>query len=244
MHADETGWRVEGETWWVWCFSTSDATCYQLDRSRGHPALEQFFTDAFDGILVSDFWAAYDAIGRYHQKCWPHLLRDLQAVHESSENGDDWPDFYKRLRRVYGDAIRLVAARPTLPASAYDLKLAKLQGRLVDLAATDWVNSHAQRLAQRLAKYGDDLLTFVEFEGVPSDNNQAEREIRPAVLMRKASYGNQSEAGAETRAILMSIFRTLKRRGHDPLQVMNQALRHYTTTGELPPLPEIIASEG
>lgn len=244
LHADETGWRVEGETWWLWCFSTSDATCYQLDRSRGHPALEKFFTEAFDGVLVSDFWAAYDAIGRYQQKCWPHLLRDLKEVHEGSENGTDWPTFYHRLRRVYGDAIRLVAARPTLPPAAYDLKLAKLQGRLVALAATNWTNPHAQRLAKRLAKYGDDLLTFVEFEGVPSDNNQAEREIRPAVLMRKASYGNQSEAGADTRAILMTIFRTLKRRGHDPLKVMAHALRDYTLTGQLPPLPEKCTSEG
>lgn len=244
LHADETGWRVEGETWWLWCFSTSDATCYQLDRSRGHPALEKFFTEAFDGILVSDFWAAYDAIGRYQQKCWPHLLRDLKAVQESSENDADWPNFYQRLRRVYGDAIRLVAARPTLTTAVYDLKLAKLQSRLTDLAATSWTNAHAQRLAKRLAKYGDDLLTFVEFEGVPSDNNHAEREIRPAVLMRKASYGNQSEAGAATRAVLMTIFRTLKRRGHDPLKVMTNALRHYTTTGQLPPLPEKIATAG
>ena len=44
-----------------------------------------------------------------------------------------------------------------------------------------------------------ELLTFVEFEGVPSSNNHAEREVRPAVLMRKASYGNQSERGAATR---------------------------------------------
>ena len=244
LHADETGWRVEGETWWLWCFSTSDATCYQLDRSRGHPALEQFFTEAFEGVLVTDFWAAYDAIGRLHQKCWPHLLRDLKEVNNGPENGDDWPTFYKRLRRVYGDAIRLAAARPTLPTAAFDLKLAKLQGRMVDLATTDWQNPHAQRLAKRLFKYGDDLLTFVEIEGVPSDNNHAEREIRPAVLMRKASYGSQSERGAETRAILMSIFRTLKRRGHNPLSTMANALRHYTTTGQLPPLPEKVASEG
>ena len=56
----------------------------------------------------------------------------------------------------------------------------------------------------------------MEFEGVPSSNNHAEREVRPAVLMRKASYGNQSERGAATRAVLMSVCRTLKNRGLDP----------------------------
>ena len=244
LHADETGWRVEGRTWWLWCFSSADATCYQLDRSRGHPALDRFFAAEFDGVLVTDFWAAYDAAGRLQQKCWPHLLRDLKEVDEGAENGGDWPDFTKRLRRLYGDAIRLAAARGTLPADAYDLRHAKLQGRMLDLAAAGWVNPHARRLAKRLGKYGEYLLTFVEFAGVPADNNQAEREIRPAVLMRKASYGNQSDRGAATRAVLMSVYRTLKRRGHDPLRVITEALRAYAATGELPPLPAKISSEG
>lgn len=244
LHADETGWRVEGRTWWLWCFSSADATCYQLDRSRGHPALDRFFTAEFDGVLVTDFWAAYDAVGRLRQKCWPHLLRELKEVDEGPEAGGDWPEFRKRLRRVYGDAIRLAAARAGVPADAYGLRHAKLQARLLDLADTAWANPHARRLAGRLAKYGDDLLTFVEFPGVPADNNQAEREIRPAVLMRKASYGNQSDRGADTRAVLMSVFRTLKRRGHDPLRVLTAALRTYAATGQLPPLPDKIASDG
>ena len=169
-------------------------------------------------------------------------MRELKEVNSGKENGDDWPEFYKKLRRVYGDAIRLEAARSTTPADAYGLRHAKLQGRLIDLAATEWTNAHARRLAQRLAKYGNDLLTFVEFEGVPADNNQAEREIRPAVLMRKASYGNQSERGAKTRAVLMTVYRTLKRRGRDPLAAAIDALRTFTTCGKLPPLPGKIAS--
>jgi hypothetical protein len=103
---------------------------------------------------------------------------------------------------------------------------------------------HTRRLAKRLLKYGEYLLTFVEFEGVPADNNQAEREIRPAVLMRKASYGNMSDRGTTTRAVLMTIYRTLKRRGLDPLSVIADALRTYTATGQLPPLPDKTTSEG
>lgn len=111
LHADETGWRVEGRTWWLWCFAATDATFYLIDESRGHPALDQFFVAEFDGVLVSDFWAAYDAVGRLKQKCWPHLLRDLKEVDQGAENGGDWPAFAKRLRRVYTDAVRLELAR-------------------------------------------------------------------------------------------------------------------------------------
>jgi transposase len=238
LHADETGWRVEGQTWWLWCFAGPDATFYLLDRSRGHPALDRFFVEEFGGVLVSDFWAAYAAVGRLKQKCWPHLLRELKEIDGSADDQGDWPAFAKRLRRIYTDAIRLAAARDALPAATHGLRLARLHGRMVDLAIQEWSSRAAQRLADRLYKYGEELLTFVEFEGVPADNNHAEREVRPAVLMRKASYGNQSELGAQTRAVLMTIYRTLKKRGIDPLQATVDALRTYAATGHLPPFPE------
>lgn len=244
LHADETGWRVEGRTRWLWCFATTDATYYLIGESRGHAALDRFFVDEFDGVLVTDFWAAYDAVGRTEQKCWPHLLRELTEVDGGSDSGGDWPVFAKRLRRVYADATRLELARGAKPADEYNWKLSLLHGRLTELAVGDWTNAHAQRLAKRLGKYGAELLTFVEFEGVPSSNNHAEREVRPAVLMRKASYGNQSEAGAWTRAVLMSVLRTLKKRGLDPLQTILAALWGYATTDTLPPLPENVSSEG
>jgi transposase len=244
LFADETGWRVNGQTWWLWCFATRDATCYLIDESRGHPALEEFFVQEFAGVLVSDFWAAYDAVGRTRQKCWPHLLRELKEVDKSAEAGQDWPDFAKRLRRVYGDAVRLEAQRPTRTADDFDTKLCRLHGRVTDLASASWTNPHAQRLAKRLSKYGPELLTFVEFDGVPPSNNHAEREVRPAVLMRKASFGNQSNAGAKTRTVLMSVMRTLKVRGLDAPAVVIDALRNYAAAGTLPPLPEKASSEG
>jgi transposase len=243
LHADETGWRVDGKTWWLWCFATADATFYFLDPSRGHPALDQFFVEEFKGVLVSDFWAAYDAIGRMKQKCWPHLLRDLKEVDKSAENGDDGPEFAKKLRRVYTDAVRLAGARAKVSGDEYGMKLARLHGRMIDLSVKEWGNGHARRLAKRLYKYGDELLTFVECEGVPADNNHAEREVRPAVMMRKVSQGNRSERGAYTRAVLMTVYRTLKKRGLEPLQVALDALRSYAATGQLPPLPGKIASK-
>src|SRR5207253_7029597 len=118
----------------------------------------------------------------------------------------------------------------------YDRKLSLLHGRISALGIESWANPHACRLAKRLHKYGGELLTFVEFEGVPPSNNHAEREVRPAVLMRKASYGNQSQQGAATRAVLMSVCRTLKKRRLDPLSMIHDALRIHAATATLPAL--------
>ena len=54
LHADETGWRVEGRTWWRWCFTCADATVYMIDEPRGHAALDVFFVEEFGGVLGSD----------------------------------------------------------------------------------------------------------------------------------------------------------------------------------------------
>jgi transposase len=64
----------------------------------------------------------------------------------------------------------------------------------------------------------------VDQPGVPFDNNHAERSIRPAVIIRKNSYGNRSQRGADCQSVLMSVFRTLKQRGHDPVTTVCRAL--------------------
>ena len=57
------------------------------------------------------------------------------------------------------------------------------------------------------------------------------------MILRKNSQSNRSDRGAATQAVLMSIYRTLRLRGHDPLQTIAAALRTYLQTGHLPPLP-------
>ncbi len=81
------------------------------------------------------------------------------------------------------------------------------------------------------------LFTFLDQPDVDPTNNMAEREIRPAVIIRKNSLGNRSEKGANCQAALMSIYRTLKKRGLNPIDTVVDALRKYVETGTVPPLP-------
>jgi uncharacterized protein (UPF0297 family) len=65
----------------------------------------------------------------------------------------------------------------------------------------------------------------------------AERALRPAVIIRKNSNCNRSDRGADAQAVLMSVYRTIEQRGHDPLQTLANAIRTYLETGQLPKLP-------
>ncbi|MEM9365098.1 MAG: transposase [Planctomycetota bacterium] len=85
---------------------------------------------------------------------------------------------------------------------------------------------------------------FLWYDDVPSSNNAGERALRPAVMIRKNSYANGSDRGALTRSVLMSVFRTLRLRGLDPISEILQALATHTQTGIMPPLPNVSAPEG
>ena len=244
LHADETSWRVAGKTHWLWCFATQDLTYYMIDRSRGSPALVKFFIQEFDGTLVSDFWGAYNAVVcAFRQKCLAHLYRELEHTEKYKSPGEDWPEFAKKLRRLLGDAIRLWRRQEELSAETYASRRDRIHGRLAELIDTPWKDPNAKRLIKRFRRHQDELFTFLDQEGVPFDNNHAERTIRPAVIIRKNSYGNRSQQGSDCQAVLMSIFRTLKQRGHDPIRTITAALAEYLSTGKLPPLP-IAASDG
>jgi len=244
LHGDETGWRTNGKTNWLWCFASPTLTYFMIDRSRGSPALQKFFTQEFAGTLITDFWSAYNAVAcAARQMCLVHLFRELEQTDQYKSPGKHWPAFAKKLRRLLGDAIRLWRCKEELPAETYTSRRQRLDVRLAEMIDTDWQDANARRLIKRLRRHQNDLFTFLDQEGVPFDNNHAERSIRPAVILRKNSYGNRSERGADCQAVLMSVFRTLKQRGHDPIRTTIEAIRAYLITGKLPPLPKP-ASDG
>ena len=236
LHGDETGWRVNGQTYWLWCF-TNDRNCYyMIDRSRGSPALQQFFTEQFDGVLITDFWAAYESVcAEDRQYCLVHLLRELEKVDLKNDSAE-WKAFAKKLRRLLRDGIRL-RKRSDFAVGAFQGRIQRLNARLADLAAEEPIDGDTRRLTKRLRKHAEYIFTFLDYDHVPFENNFAERQIRPAVILRKNSQSNRSDQGAATQAVLMSVYRTLRLRGLEPAKTIADALKTYLITGKLPTLP-------
>ena len=241
LHADETGYRVNGKTEWLWCFTNDDLTYYWIDPSRGEPALRHLFAEAYNGVLITDFWGPYDRIlGGKRQKCLTHLLRELEKVDKRNAS-PGWVEFRDPLKRLLQDALRL-GKREGISPEEFASKRKRLDLRLDELAEANYRDADAKRLSKRLRKYRHELFTFLDEPGIPPDNNHAEREIRPAVIMRKNCFHNMSQEGAVTQSIWMTLFRTLKRRGHNPVEMIVDALKHHVATGSLPPLPKAVDS--
>lgn len=151
LHADETDWRVQGKTHWLWCFTSQTSCLYLVDRSRGSPALQKFFLEAFDGVLVRDFWAPDDAVSvADHQCCLVHLLRELEKVDQHNQSVI-WQAFAKKLRRLLRDGIRL-RKRTDFKPEAYRTRILRLDRRLIEMAEETYDDSDARRLAKRCPK--------------------------------------------------------------------------------------------
>jgi len=131
--------------------------------------------------------------------------------------------------------------RPRRAKSAEAFIEAAVRGELDEARALRLCNECPEvvvsALTKRLRKYAECIFTFLDYADVPFENNFMERQIRPAVIIRKNSQSNRSERGATTQAILMSVYRTLRLRGLNPTKTIATPLRTYLLTGQLPRLP-------
>jgi hypothetical protein len=187
LNADETGWRINGLTHWLWCFATDKWCYFAIDRSRGSPVIKKILGKLFEGVLICDFWGAYNKITTLAtQRCFYHLLTELEKV-DKSNRSQDWQSFRKKLGRLVRDAIRLDVNRDKLDSNMFNRRKSRLYKRLDQLIETPRHNKDVNRIIKRLIRHRNELFTFLEFSEVSPYNNFAEQQIRKPVMTRKIS---------------------------------------------------------
>ena len=215
VHADETGWREDGVNGYAWSFSTPTSRVYVRDQSRGHCVPEAALGEQFDGVLVSDFYGGYNYHLGEHQRCWAHFVRDLKELRDKHPRDRIVVSWVKRVLALYQKARDFSSEIRTKRVRARF----QFQNRLTAIGEK-YIGEDVPRcvLAKRCVRYANELFTFIEHVGVPSENNAAERAIRPLVIARKVSGGTRSTKGSETKMVLASLFGTWRLRGLDTLQ--------------------------
>jgi transposase len=224
QHVDETGWKIGGRSAWLWVFAGENVTLYRIRPSRAHDVVVEVLGEEFGGVLVSDCFLAYDPLTCAKQKCLAHLLKTCGEIERSKTRGA--VRFSRRVAALLRKAMALKRRRGTMGDRGYAVLRGKIHAELDRLLAGTYTDPDNARLAKRLRKQRAHLLRFLDHDGVDATNNLAEREIRPAVIARKLSAGNRTEAGAETHAVLASILRTCRRQGRDILGALVDLLRH------------------
>lgn len=235
LHADETGWRINGVTCWLWAFATRQYCYYLIDPQRSSAVVKGVLGTLFPGILITDFWGAYNAIETLaKQKCYFHLFTELIKV-DKLTTARPWRRFRKKLARLLKDAVRLGEARNTLTSPCFERRKAKLHRRLDRFIAIPWADPHAKRLIKRLRRHRQEMLTFLDHDNVSPYNNHAEQQMRVAVHTRKVSQQNRSTHGAKTHAIFLSHFRTAQLQTLNPIDSVMQLAKTALAATATPP---------
>lgn len=220
LNADETGWRLNGITHWLWCFTTKELCYYLITKSRASPVVKQILGTLFRGILICDFWGAYNKISALaKQRCFYHLFTELAKVDKNNAS-PQWKAFRKKLARLLKDAIRLFERKDPAQLDTFDRRKGRLYHRLEQFLEEDHNDKDAKRLLKRLKRHKDELFTFLEYENVSPYNNHAEQQMRKPVLTRKVSQQNRSEQGAKTHAVLMTLFRSAELQRKNPVETL------------------------
>lgn len=216
LYADETGWRNDGNNAWLWSFSNQDVSYYVIDRSRAQKVVHEVLGKSFNGVLVSDFYGGYHEIDCEKQKCSTHLLREFRELKKKYPKSAEIKLYSRYMKRFFRRGLSLQEAHRA--GKNIEKRFRRLVDDMTRFIFKNPRHPELKRLIKRLRKYRNELYVFVK-SGVDATNNAAEREIRPAVLMRKTSYGNRSDQGAKNQAVLMSMIRTAAKRGQSFTQM-------------------------
>lgn len=209
-HKDETSYRINGKTNWIWVYDSGNYVFYRLADTRSKTVIKNDFGNTKQ-ISINDCYNAYDDLD-FQQICWAHLLREAEAHAEKDSASLEEKKFNEQLACIYKQAKSFVAKDP--PLEKRQEERAKLENQLCDLMLSLKNKSEfLERICNRLNNRLMHCFLFVEKKGLPSTNNQAERALRPFVIHRKASFGSKSEDGGQAKVRLKTLYENARRRG-------------------------------
>ena len=226
VHADETGGRQNGVNGYFWSFSTEKVHYLMYRKSRGKIVVEEVVgadSEKFNGVLTTDFYAAYNTYAGFHQRCWVHFLRDIHELKENYRKHPPLNKWAKKIRQIYEEAKAYSGPDPNLPIGLQTEERLRKQREFEQRLKTvcmPYVKKDAPMsiLSSRAITFLPELFVFIRFPNLKSDNNLAERIIRHTVVARKISGGTKTPKGSETKAILTSLFDTWQLQNLNPFQ--------------------------
>jgi len=207
LHVDETvvhlGW---GQAGYVWVLTSLDKAYYFYKPSREISFLHQMLTP-FTGILVSDFYPAYDVLACKQQKCLVHLVRDIDDDLLRNPMDGELKTFAAEFGRLLREIIQTV--------DRYGLKSRHLRKHkrvvsrfLKSVVSSDFTSELADKYKKRFQKSGTKMFTFLDHDGIPWNNNNAEHAIKRFAKYRRMADGQFTERTLKEYLVLATVFET------------------------------------
>lgn len=207
LHVDETSISVRGFSGYVWALTSMDEVAYFFTPTREGNTIQELLKN-FSGVLVSDFYAAYDAIDCPQQKCLIHFIRDVNTAILEHPFDEGLRQFARNFAGVVKPIIETVDRRGLKKRflSKFRNSIDRFYKGLVDDAG----GQAAGKLVDRLQKNRNKMFTFLDFDDVPWNNNNAEHAVKAFALLRRVIDGLTTEKSLRDTLVLLSVCETCK----------------------------------
>lgn len=224
LHVDETSAGIMGKEGYVWVLTSLEEVAYIHTPTRAGDTIQAMLKD-FSGVLVSDFYAAYDAIECPQQKCLIHFIRDLN---------DDllkqpYDDELKRLVRAFAGLVKPMVE--TVDRRGLKKRFLGKHRIFVDrfykrLSDGFGASESARKIIERLQKNRNTMFTFLDFDDIPWNNNNAEHAIKAFASLRRVIEGTTTEKGLRDFLVLLSLCETCKYKNVDFLDFLRSGSKN------------------
>ena len=214
-HADETGWRNDGKNGYAWLFADKKMSIYRFAGSRSAVVPKEIFGgDRLPGVLVVDRYNGYNKMPCEIQYCYAHLLREVQDLEKELPDNAEIKAFANCMAPLLSEAMGLRTI--DIGKQEFKHRAGRIKRKILKAVKKEAKHPGIQRIQDIFRNNAHRLYHWARDRDIPADNNLAERELRPLVIARKLSFGSQSDAGARTREILMTVLQTLKKQSDNP----------------------------
>jgi len=232
LNADETSWREDGTTHYLWYAGNEDLGVYHIDRHRSAEAAKLLLGPEVAGVLTTDGYAAYNAVNaKDRQSCLAHLIRNCKEIKQEillKEPCFQDPQALEFVDEVSG-LLKDACAQGTKLRAGTISRATALQRRrayyrkLAGICSRPLRDEKALNLQRRLTRADKDnprLFTFLKYPNLHPTNNQAERSLRGMVIFRKICMGTRSPTGSRCHSVLPSLLLTAQRQQRHPLSFL------------------------
>ncbi len=218
IQVDETNARVDGKGCYVWIFASLSEVVYLFSESRKGAILHKQLRK-FKGVLISDFFAAYDSVQCEQQKCLIHLIRDLNDDLFKNQLNQEFKVFVQEFAILMKGIVETID-KWGLRARYLSKHKRDVRRYFRKLRRSEFKTEIAQQYQKRFLKNEGRLFTFLNFDNVPWNNNYAENAIKTFAEFRSKFNGYFQKNGLRESLVLLSIQYTCKLRGIDFLQFL------------------------
>ena len=222
VHMDETTINIRGSSQYVWVITDGTHVVFKLTENRESTIVHEWL-NGYSGVLCSDFYGGYDSVPCLQQKCWAHLIRDLNENLRKSPFDKEYENFVCAVGELITPILQAV--------EKYGLKTRHLRKfkLYVDRFYQQFINNNVytseitQTFQKRFIKYREKLFVFLDIDGIPWNNNAAERAIRHLAVQRKIS-GSFGQESTPHYLRLLSVTQTCR--------FQNKSLLQFLLSGE------------